>query len=68
MTNYRSVVNFRKTEEIERMLYLFFYALISVNEYFSGKRNNKRAFLVSLLFLCPDDRFRYSHLSLLQKR
>ena len=47
MTNYRSVVNFRKTEEIERMLYLFFYALISVNEYFSGKRNNKRAFDVT---------------------
>ena len=24
------------------------YNLLSVNEYFSGKRNNKRAFLVSL--------------------
>ena len=40
-----SLANLRKWVKIP-------YNLLGVNEYFSGKRNNKRAFLVSLVFNC----------------
>ncbi len=49
MTNYRSAVNFTKAEEIERMLYLFFYALMidfstTSSHYYKNDKSRKHEY------------------------